>query len=24
MIGTCGLSDDDEGKNDVLKWKLVE
>ncbi len=24
MIGACGLSDDDDGKNDGLKWKLEE
>jgi hypothetical protein len=24
MIGGSGLSDDDDGKNDRLKWKLAE
>jgi hypothetical protein len=24
LIGASGLSDDDEGKNDGLKWKLAE
>jgi hypothetical protein len=24
MIGASGLSDDDDGKNDGLKWKLAE
>jgi hypothetical protein len=24
VIGASGLSDDDDGKNDGLKWKLAE
>ncbi len=24
MVGASGLSDDDDGKNDGLKWKLAE
>jgi hypothetical protein len=24
VIGASGLSDDDDGKNDRLKWKLAE
>ncbi len=24
VSGACGLSDDDDGKNDGLKWKLAD